>query len=75
MAYWDELETRPEEEDLLNVVDEEIAITWFLVQSEAECALEDADIAKMRKLLDSLGELEERRVNLLEAIDRRDGTW
>lgn len=65
----------PSLEYLLEQKESEINETWFLIQNEAECDLEDADVVKMAKLLEDLKKLEEDRANLCEAIDRRNGDW
>ena len=66
-------EAEPSYEELLAEKEQEIKDAWLLVQNEAECEFEDADVGKMQKLLADLALMQEARVNLLERIDMRDG--
>ena len=63
----------PSLEYLLERKEEEIAEAWSLIQNEAECDFEAADVAKMARLLESLKQLEEDKANICGAIDMRDG--
>jgi RNA polymerase-interacting CarD/CdnL/TRCF family regulator len=76
MSYYEYREpAAPSLEYLLEQKEEEISSTWFMIQNEAECDLEDADVVKMANLLEELKRLEEDKANLCEAIDRRNGEW
>ena len=66
-------EAEPTLEYILKETEDEMKSSWLLIQNEVECDYENADISKIKSLLANLRKLDEKRTNLLECIDRRDG--
>ena len=72
MNFWEDRDIEPTLEEQLLEKEQEIADEWSIVQNEAECEYDYADVAKMQKALNNLRTLHEQKVNILERIDMRD---
>lgn len=66
--FFENTETEPSLEHLLALKEEEIKTNWSLIQNEAECDFEDADLGKIAKLIKCIAELNGEILDLKEGL-------